>query len=233
MQVFLEYKGSSFKLAQGETILGRDSSCRFRFQDGAVSRRHLRIVVGEDEITVEDLGSTNGTMLNDRLLLHAEKIYNGDVLQIGKGVFKVQVESDETTPTTTKRRPTAPIRIPPAVYSMMNGGNARREDRRRQKRYPVNISARYTSSSLSCAARVHNLSPGGAFISGDLQDPVITPCQVTLLPDGSPPLSTRGVVRHVIPPRSSGSHPPGIGIKFTAMNSEARQWLAKTCKDPS
>jgi pSer/pThr/pTyr-binding forkhead associated (FHA) protein len=233
MQVFLEYRGSSFRLAQGETLLGRDGSCRFRFQDESVSRRHLRIVVGQDEITVEDLGSTNGTLLNGRLLLHAEKLYDGDVMQIGKGVFKVQIEPDERRPTASKRRPTAPIRIPPAVFAMRSMGNAKPQDRRRQKRYPVNISAMYSSSSLSRTARVHNLSPGGAFISGDLQDPVITPCQVTLLPDGSPPLSTRGIVRHVIPPRSGGSHPPGLGIKFTEMDSEARQWLAKTCKDPA
>jgi len=46
-------------------VLGRGSGAGIRFDDPDVSRRHAAIQVGNGDVTVIDLGSTNGTVLED------------------------------------------------------------------------------------------------------------------------------------------------------------------------
>jgi len=53
-------------LAKGENIVGRDAAARIRLDDPTVSRRHARIVVGGASALLEDLGSKNGTFLDDQ-----------------------------------------------------------------------------------------------------------------------------------------------------------------------
>ena len=53
-------------LAQGEHVLGREPGLAISLDSTTVSRRHARIRVEGDEATIEDLGSKNGTLLNDQ-----------------------------------------------------------------------------------------------------------------------------------------------------------------------
>jgi len=60
-----------YQLDRSEFRLGRDSTLGVNdivLADSEVSRSHLRIVVGEDGIAIEDLGSTNGTQINGQLV---------------------------------------------------------------------------------------------------------------------------------------------------------------------
>jgi two-component system, cell cycle sensor histidine kinase and response regulator CckA len=67
----------------GEVVLGRSSDASISVEDERVSRRHTRIiVVGPDEVRLEDLGSKNGTWVNGRRVAAAE-LRNGDTIQIG------------------------------------------------------------------------------------------------------------------------------------------------------
>lgn len=67
----------------GEVILGRSTDVSISVDDDRVSRRHTRIVVvGPEEVTLEDLGSKNGTWVNGRRVTTAE-LRNGDTIQIG------------------------------------------------------------------------------------------------------------------------------------------------------
>jgi pSer/pThr/pTyr-binding forkhead associated (FHA) protein len=54
-------------LRAGENIVGRDTDELREFEAPTISRRHARIVIGES-ITLEDLGSKNGTWLKDERL---------------------------------------------------------------------------------------------------------------------------------------------------------------------
>lgn len=81
--VYIEYLGYSLPLPLGETVIGRDVQCTLRFNDPSVSRRHLRLVRRQEEIFVEDLGSSNGTLLNGRKLTGAVRVDNGDTIQLG------------------------------------------------------------------------------------------------------------------------------------------------------
>ncbi|MBN2656282.1 MAG: GGDEF domain-containing protein [Spirochaetales bacterium] len=49
-----------------EYLIGRSPACTILLSDGAVSREHARIVWGGTSFELKDLGSTNGTLINDR-----------------------------------------------------------------------------------------------------------------------------------------------------------------------
>ncbi|MGH8502560.1 MAG: diguanylate cyclase [Gammaproteobacteria bacterium] len=73
-----------------EAIIGRIPECQIRIDADSVSRRHAKITHGADGWQVHDLGSTNGSYLNDvRITQHA--LQNGDLLKIGNTIFKFLV----------------------------------------------------------------------------------------------------------------------------------------------
>lgn len=124
-RVYLEYLGDAIEVPLGETVLGRDVGCAFRFNDPSVSRRHLRLVRREGELFLEDLRSSNGTLLNGRSVTAPLHARNGDLIVIGSRHLIVRIalnEGDE--PSTLKikevsaavnRRPTflLPTPVPP------------------------------------------------------------------------------------------------------------------------
>ncbi len=74
-----------FYLPFGETLIGREMGDLVFSSDNLLSRRHLRIVVDGRTVTLEDLGSTNGTYLR---LKQAVPLQNGDYLLIGKQILR-------------------------------------------------------------------------------------------------------------------------------------------------
>src|SRR5687768_13777448 len=73
----LRHDGRRILLPEGETLIGRSLECRIRFNDPAVSRRHLRIVVESGSAMAWSLGS-NGTLLNGVPLGAARLLGDGD-----------------------------------------------------------------------------------------------------------------------------------------------------------
>jgi two-component system cell cycle response regulator len=82
--------GRRFPLAEGETTLGRDPSCDVPVPLDEVSRTHCRLTLHGDGATVCDLGSTNGTFLNDREIPTLEEcvLRSGDLIHLGGSIFK-------------------------------------------------------------------------------------------------------------------------------------------------
>jgi len=70
-------------LCNGENIVGRGQDTTIRIDNPEVSRRHARLVVAGDTVTLEDLGSKNGTHRNGRRLESAEPLVDGDEIWIG------------------------------------------------------------------------------------------------------------------------------------------------------
>jgi hypothetical protein len=61
-------------------------------EDIEISRRHARIARTDDgTYAIEDLGSTNGTLVNGRQIADAELLYPGDVIEVGATTMVVQV----------------------------------------------------------------------------------------------------------------------------------------------
>lgn len=55
-------------LLEGENVIGRDEGVAVRIDAPGVSRNHARLLVSRGQATLEDLGSKNGTYLNDQRL---------------------------------------------------------------------------------------------------------------------------------------------------------------------
>jgi predicted component of type VI protein secretion system len=75
-----------YELTDEVMNLGRDITNQLVINDREVSRHHLRFVRGSDGITMEDLGSTNGTFINGRRVTGATLLKNGDMIGLGETV---------------------------------------------------------------------------------------------------------------------------------------------------
>jgi len=76
-------------LGSGPVRVGRMSDNDIVLDDEAVSRRHARIERRADGWVVMDVGSRNGTLVNDRDISGVATLRHGDNLQIGRTIFKL------------------------------------------------------------------------------------------------------------------------------------------------
>jgi DNA-binding winged helix-turn-helix (wHTH) protein len=90
----LETPDGEIPLAEGENLIGRDPESTVRIDIGGVSRRHAKIVVDGADVTLEDLGSKNGTYLRGRRVEKPTRLAHGDEIRIGHKVarFRFVVE---------------------------------------------------------------------------------------------------------------------------------------------
>jgi DNA-binding winged helix-turn-helix (wHTH) protein len=72
-----------FDLREGENIVGRERNAAVRIDAPSISRYHARIVVTSDGVSVEDLGSKNGTMVEGRKIHAAHALRDGDRIIFG------------------------------------------------------------------------------------------------------------------------------------------------------
>jgi pSer/pThr/pTyr-binding forkhead associated (FHA) protein len=70
--------------------IGRGDRCAIRLQDTYVSQVHARLYPKDGAWYVEDLGSTNGTLLNDHKVQAPVEVHAGDVLKLGKTVLELR-----------------------------------------------------------------------------------------------------------------------------------------------
>jgi EAL domain-containing protein (putative c-di-GMP-specific phosphodiesterase class I) len=71
-------------------IIGRDEDCNLQLVDKWISRRHSEIRAGGDHLWIRDLGSTNGTVVNNKIIGQAELLENGDIISIGRFKFRIR-----------------------------------------------------------------------------------------------------------------------------------------------
>lgn len=75
--------GRSWKLPMGESKLGRDASGLVVIEDSKASREHARIRYAEGMYSIADLGSANGTFVNERPVSGQIPLSDGDLIRIG------------------------------------------------------------------------------------------------------------------------------------------------------
>ncbi len=86
--LFIPADGRAFKVRPGRPLtIGRMPQCEVQVDDQAVSRRHCTVEAAADSLHVLDLGSANGTFLNDAPIERA-RMAPGDRLRIGSTVFE-------------------------------------------------------------------------------------------------------------------------------------------------
>lgn len=95
---WLKLRDMRFPLRLGETLLGRSPYCSIVLNDGLVSRQHAAIRVTRDSVLVEDLGSRNGTWVNQKRISGPHVLSPGDRIDIGGHALEVELDQREDRP---------------------------------------------------------------------------------------------------------------------------------------
>ena len=88
----------TFPLSVEKLVIGRSRSCDIRLREDTVSRLHAALVWRNDELVVEDLGSSNGTFVNGERVLSPRSVVAGDTVRFG--TLRGTVERSDAPPPT-------------------------------------------------------------------------------------------------------------------------------------
>ncbi|MDX2035416.1 MAG: FHA domain-containing protein [Isosphaeraceae bacterium] len=99
--------GPRFKIGRGET-------CHLRPNSELVSREHAEFSVVGETVSVKDLGSRNGTLLNGKALTGESTLKDGDLVQVGPLTFAVSIQGVTASPKPATA-PTPPAQAPAAA----------------------------------------------------------------------------------------------------------------------
>ena len=78
--------GMEYDIGEG-AVLGRGDRAEIRLEDPFASSSHARLLRQGPVVVLEDMGSTNGTYLNDELLSGPQPLHRGDRVRIGDSEF--------------------------------------------------------------------------------------------------------------------------------------------------
>jgi pSer/pThr/pTyr-binding forkhead associated (FHA) protein len=87
--------GDIFHLQEGENKVGRSAGNEVHIPAEKISRHHARLLVSEDDIQLIDLGSTNGSFVNDKKLEKNQPtpLNPGDEIRFGDHSFELKETS--------------------------------------------------------------------------------------------------------------------------------------------
>jgi DNA-binding winged helix-turn-helix (wHTH) protein len=106
----LLWRGGRAVLTESEYVLGRSPGLEVCLDSPSVSRQHARLRVSAERVTLEDLGSKNGTYVRGRKLHGEEPLGDGDDLRLGSvhlKLRKIDAEGSTDTASGSSRRRTA------------------------------------------------------------------------------------------------------------------------------
>jgi hypothetical protein len=98
------HEGREIVLGSGVFFMGRSSSCHIIVDDGLASRRHAKLEVSNDGVSVEDCGSVNGVYVNSRRIAGLLWLKDGDHVQIGRQDFVLRSMLVSDTPERERER---------------------------------------------------------------------------------------------------------------------------------
>ena len=75
-------------------LLGRSLDCDLAVMSPQMSRRHARLTIDDNTLTIEDLGSANGTRVNGQRVKGKHVLFHGDTLQFQEIEFRVSESYD-------------------------------------------------------------------------------------------------------------------------------------------
>ncbi|HEX6197059.1 MAG TPA: FHA domain-containing protein [Jiangellaceae bacterium] len=78
-----QLNGRAFDVPPGRTTIGRTPAAEITIDDSTVSRAHAELVRSGLQVVLTDLGSTNGTRVNDQPLDGSRELRDGDVVRLG------------------------------------------------------------------------------------------------------------------------------------------------------
>ena len=82
--------GETATFVDNVILIGRGADCQLILEDDYVSTRHARVVNGSEGVYAEDLGSTNGTYVNNQRITAPTTIGLADTVRIGKTILNLE-----------------------------------------------------------------------------------------------------------------------------------------------
>jgi pSer/pThr/pTyr-binding forkhead associated (FHA) protein len=76
-----------------QIFVGRDPVCDFYLENETVSSKHVRLYYQQNQWWVEDLGSSNGTFLNEQSVVIPTVLTDNDQLRCGKVVIDISINN--------------------------------------------------------------------------------------------------------------------------------------------
>ena len=77
-------------LLEDEVTIGRSADCTITLEDAYISQQHARVSVSSRGVVVEDLGSTNGTFLNNEKVRGSKQAHLGDRIRVGTVLLELR-----------------------------------------------------------------------------------------------------------------------------------------------
>src|SRR6187431_1424409 len=93
----LRYLAHDLELVMGEFVIGRSTECQLSVDDPLVSRRHAMMKITRDAVTMQDLGSRNGVLVNAVKIEGERALVAGDKISIGSQEMQL-LSADEAFP---------------------------------------------------------------------------------------------------------------------------------------
>jgi hypothetical protein len=94
----LVYRSLPIEIGAAGGVIGRSAGCIIMLDSGSVSRRHARLTVDEEGVSIEDLGSSNGVLVNGSRVNGAQRLSHGDNLTVGDHQLRFMVDSAAPAP---------------------------------------------------------------------------------------------------------------------------------------
>src|SRR5215210_3153262 len=80
--------GKSFAITKETMVLGRDLAVDISIGETSISRRHTEFTMNTEGVSCRDLGSTNGTFVNDQKADGPKPLKDGDLIRCGNTILK-------------------------------------------------------------------------------------------------------------------------------------------------
>jgi two-component system, cell cycle response regulator len=80
--------GKRYPVKDSVSIVGRSPSVQVVISEASVSRQHAKLILVGDNVAVEDMGSANGTFINDAPVKQATQLRDGDIVRLGTVLLK-------------------------------------------------------------------------------------------------------------------------------------------------
>lgn len=109
-----EQTGRIVEVNKDRFVIGRDEDADLQLPDEKLSRKHASLTAhGEGRVMLQDLGSTNGTYVDDKKLTHPHELQGGEQIRVGDTMLVVSAQQPSTATTTIGVQPSGVGRPPP------------------------------------------------------------------------------------------------------------------------
>ena len=92
-------EGKEIPITVPRFIVGRSNDCHLRPNSELISRHHCQIAVNGEQVSIMDLGSSNGTIVNGERIIEEVPINDGDMVQVGPLGFQIILKLETITAT--------------------------------------------------------------------------------------------------------------------------------------